>query len=73
MRKAQAPDIHLSVQHLLNCGTAGTCNGGNAIDVYHWSERSSSSAALSPPHHGRRPPHGEMADGGVPQAAPHLT
>merc|ERR1719254_122385 len=28
-RKAQQPDIMLSVQHVLNCGTAGSCNGGS--------------------------------------------
>lgn len=35
-REAQGPEIHLSMQHVLNCGTAGTCNGGNHIDVYAW-------------------------------------
>ena len=35
-RKGIGPDIHLSVQHVLNCGSAGTCNGGNAGDVYAW-------------------------------------
>ena len=36
VRGAAAPDIQLSVQHVLNCGSAGTCNGGNAGDVYAW-------------------------------------
>ena len=48
MRRAQAPDIHLSVQHLLNCGSAGTCNGGNSIDVYSWSERPAAALSLPP-------------------------
>ena len=29
-------DIQLSVQHVLNCANAGTCNGGNAGPVYQW-------------------------------------
>jgi len=29
-------DVALSMQHVLNCGTAGTCNGGNHYDVYAW-------------------------------------
>jgi cathepsin X len=28
--------IQLSVQHLLNCGTAGSCNGGDAGAAYQW-------------------------------------
>ena len=48
MRRAQAPDIHLSVQHLLNCGSAGTCNGGNSIDGYSWSERPAAARSLPP-------------------------
>merc|ERR1719408_90018 len=35
-RKAQQPDIMLSVQHVLNCGTAGSCNGGSGDGVYQW-------------------------------------
>eukprot|EP00343_Euplotes_focardii_P010907 CAMPEP_0205831830 /NCGR_PEP_ID=MMETSP0206-20130828/45263_1 /ASSEMBLY_ACC=CAM_ASM_000279 /TAXON_ID=36767 /ORGANISM="Euplotes focardii, Strain TN1" /LENGTH=108 /DNA_ID=CAMNT_0053136835 /DNA_START=55 /DNA_END=378 /DNA_ORIENTATION=+ len=27
-RKGQGVDINLSVQHILNCGSAGTCHGG---------------------------------------------
>jgi cathepsin X len=34
--QAQGPDVHLSVQHLLNCGTAGSCRGGSQTDVYAW-------------------------------------
>ena len=29
-------DIDLSVQHLLNCGTAGSCHGGSGGAVYNW-------------------------------------
>jgi len=36
-RKAKGPEIMLSVQHLLNCGTAGSCQGGGALDApYQW-------------------------------------
>jgi len=36
LRKAQGAEIILSMQHVLNCGTAGTCNGGSQTDVYAW-------------------------------------
>jgi len=29
-------DIALSVQHVLNCGTAGSCHGGSGNGVYQW-------------------------------------
>eukprot|EP00041_Stephanoeca_diplocostata_P012586 m.210664 g.210664 ORF g.210664 m.210664 type:complete len:396 (+) comp19014_c0_seq1:159-1346(+) len=35
-RKAQGVDINLAVQHVLNCGTAGSCHGGSGLGVYHW-------------------------------------
>jgi cathepsin X len=35
-RKAQGPEITLSVQHLLNCGTAGSCHGGSIDGPYQW-------------------------------------
>merc|ERR1719224_108716 len=35
-RKAAGPDIQLSVQHVLNCGTAGSCHGGSLDGVYQW-------------------------------------
>jgi cathepsin X len=35
-RKAQGIDIQLSVQHLMNCGNAGTCNGGEPGSAYQW-------------------------------------
>merc|ERR1712217_40475 len=35
-RKAQGIDIQLSVQHLMNCGNAGTCNGGEPNSAYQW-------------------------------------
>merc|ERR1711972_240222 len=36
MRKAEGVDIQLSVQHLMNCGTAGSCNGGDDSAAYQW-------------------------------------
>ena len=42
-RGAASAEIHLSIQHVLNCGTAGTCNGGNAVDVYAWAHTISQS------------------------------
>jgi cathepsin X len=33
-RKASGPDINLAVQFLLNCGNAGTCNGGDHSAAY---------------------------------------
>jgi cathepsin X len=35
-RKAQGIDINLSVQHMLNCGNAGTCMGGSVVGPYSW-------------------------------------
>jgi cathepsin X len=35
-RKGQGIDIALSVQHMLNCGTAGTCHGGSIEGPYQW-------------------------------------
>ena len=35
-RKAKGVDINPSVQHVLNCGTAGSCHGGSASGVYSW-------------------------------------
>ena len=35
-RKAQGIDINLSVQHLLNCGNAGSCMGGSLEGPYQW-------------------------------------
>merc|ERR1711879_296446 len=35
-RNAKGIDIQLSVQHLMNCGTAGTCNGGEPGAAYQW-------------------------------------
>merc|ERR1711988_12245 len=29
-------EITLSIQHLLNCGNAGSCYGGNPLSVYEW-------------------------------------
>jgi len=38
-RKAQGIDINLSVQHLLNCGDAGSCYGGSVDGPYQWIHR----------------------------------
>jgi len=35
-RGAKGIDINPSVQHLLNCGTAGSCHGGDASSAYQW-------------------------------------
>mmetsp|Transcript_133487 Transcript_133487/g.285432 ORF Transcript_133487/g.285432 Transcript_133487/m.285432 type:complete len:664 (+) Transcript_133487:74-2065(+) len=35
-RKAQGPDIELSVQHILNCGDVGSCHGGSIDGPYQW-------------------------------------
>jgi cathepsin X len=37
-RKGEAvgPDINLSVQHMLNCGNAGSCHGGSIAGPYQW-------------------------------------
>ena len=33
---ASGPDIQLSVQHMLNCGNAGSCHGGSLDGPYQW-------------------------------------
>jgi cathepsin X len=35
-REGKGIDIALSVQHVLNCGNAGSCNGGSHLGVYKW-------------------------------------
>merc|ERR1719454_1869156 len=35
-RNAQGPDVILSVQHMLNCGNAGSCHGGSVDGPYQW-------------------------------------
>jgi len=35
-RKAQSPDVQLSVQHILNCAGAGSCHGGTVGGPYQW-------------------------------------
>merc|ERR1712216_849927 len=43
MRKAQAPEINLSVQHILNCGNVGSCHGGSVDGPYQWLHKLSKS------------------------------
>lgn len=35
-RGAKGPDINPSIQHVLNCGNAGSCYGGSDGSVYQW-------------------------------------
>jgi cathepsin X len=35
-RGAQGPDVILSIQHMLNCGNAGSCHGGSVDGPYQW-------------------------------------
>lgn len=35
-RSAKGIDINLSVQHILNCGNAGSCHGGSIVGPYAW-------------------------------------
>lgn len=39
-RGAKGIDINPSVQHLLNCGKAGTCYGGDESSAYQWIKKS---------------------------------
>lgn len=36
MRGSQTVDINPSVQHILNCGNAGSCHGGSGGGTYQW-------------------------------------
>merc|ERR1712032_649925 len=44
-RKAQGVEITPSVQHLLNCGDAGSCYGGSIDGPYQWIHRISQNGA----------------------------
>ena len=35
-KSAEGSEINLSIQHVLNCANAGSCNGGNQFEVYEW-------------------------------------
>lgn len=35
-RKAQGVDVNLAIQHMLNCGNAGSCMGGSVVGPYSW-------------------------------------
>lgn len=35
-RGAKGIDINLSVQHILNCGNAGSCHGGSVVGPFSW-------------------------------------
>merc|ERR1719398_516801 len=41
MRKNKWPEIVLSPQHMINCGTGGSCLGGNHFLAYKWMSTSS--------------------------------
>lgn len=41
-RNARGVDVILSVQHLLNCGNVGSCNGGTVDGPYQWIKKLSS-------------------------------
>merc|ERR1711920_1050595 len=36
LRGSQTVDINPSVQHILNCGNAGSCHGGSGGGTYQW-------------------------------------
>merc|ERR1711865_991751 len=38
-RNGTGPEIQLSIQHVLNCGTAGSCHGGSHSGVYQWIQK----------------------------------
>ena len=35
-RGAKGADVQISIQHILNCGNAGSCHGGSPAGVYDW-------------------------------------
>eukprot|EP01064_Diplonema_japonicum_P015853 TRINITY_DN237_c0_g1_i1.p1 TRINITY_DN237_c0_g1~~TRINITY_DN237_c0_g1_i1.p1 ORF type:complete len:333 (+),score=118.12 TRINITY_DN237_c0_g1_i1:46-1044(+) len=35
-RKGKGIDVNLAVQHILNCGNAGSCHGGSSGGAYNW-------------------------------------
>ena len=41
------PEIHLSIQVLLNCGDAGTCKGGSDSAAFYWAAAQGAAAAAS--------------------------
>jgi cathepsin X len=41
-RGGKGIDINLSVQHMLNCGNAGSCHGGSIVGPYSWMHEISS-------------------------------
>lgn len=44
-RQGKGIDINLSVQHMLNCGTAGSCHGGSIVGPYSWIKKISQSGS----------------------------
>eukprot|EP00971_Amphidinium_carterae_P015212 300311-Amphidinium_carterae.2 len=44
-RAGKGPDVMLSVQHILNCGSVGSCHGGTVGGPYQWIARISRTGA----------------------------
>jgi len=54
-RKAQWPDIDLSVQHLLNCGDVGSCYGGSVDGPFQWMQSISESTGSGIAYESQQP------------------
>jgi len=44
-RGGKGADINLAVQHILNCGNAGSCHGGSVVGPYQWIHQISQSGS----------------------------
>ena len=49
-RKAASPDIDLSIQHLLYCGDAGSCYGGDVLGPFQWMQQTQMAYETSNPY-----------------------
>ena len=54
-RKGAGPDIQLSVQHLLNCGNAGSCHGGDPGAAFAWIKNLSDSTGTGIAYESNKP------------------